>query len=167
MTKNKIAYALIAVLAIGLTSTSFAMAEPAQDKFLQFGGAPAARVHIAGSVPDIKGSIDVGKDIMSNVKVGFAEAAALAETEGKGTIVNGNLGVQNGFLVYTFSVLSGNEMKMMIIDAGDGKILHTADPITVDASSLLLSGGHGHGMFFQHTIGALAPQDTTTLDEQE
>lgn len=141
MTKNKIAYSLIAAFAIGLTTTSFAVAEPIHDKSFQSGVAPTGVV-VAG-VPDIKGTIDVGKDILDKVKVRFAEASAIAESEGKGTIMNGNLGVQNGFLVYTFSVLSGNEMKMMIIDAGDGKVLHTSEPIPAEASSLLLPGFGG------------------------
>ncbi|MBI5697538.1 MAG: hypothetical protein HZC29_03380 [Thaumarchaeota archaeon] len=164
MTKNKIAYALIAAFAIGLTTTSLAVAEPMHDKFFQFGVAPTAGVHIASSIPDIKGSVDIGKDIISNVKVGFAEASAIAESEGKGTIINGNLGVQNGFLVYTFSVLSENEMKMMIIDAGDGKILHTSEPIPAEASSLLLSGGHA--MFFKSAMpAAIELSDGTNIEE--
>jgi len=151
MTKNKLAYSLIAVLAIGITSASFAVAEPTQDKLIKSGVTSTGGIMVGNPIPDIKGSIDVGKNVLSGVKVDFAEAAALAETEGKGTVINGNLGVQSGYLVYTFSIMSGNEMKIMIIDAGNSKILHTSEPMPADASSFLLSG---HGTMF---FGPIVP----------
>lgn len=167
MTKNKLAYSLIAVLAIGITSASLAVAEPVQDKLFQFGVASTAGIRVESQIPDIKGTINVGNDILSSVKVGFAEAAALAETEGKGTVINGNLGVQNGYLVYTFSILSENEMKMMIIDAGDGKILHTSEPMPADASFLL--SGH-RAVFLSHTAPTameFSSDGNTTFEEQK
>lgn len=166
MTKNKLAYALIAVLAIGITSVSIAVAEPVQDKIFKFGIAPTAGIQISSPVPDIKGSVDIGRDILSSVKVDFAEAAAIAETQGKGTVINGNLGVQNGFLVYTFSILSENEMKMMIVDAGNGKVLHTSEPMPADASSLLLSGGYA--VFFDTMLPpTIGFSDDANIEEQK
>ena len=147
MTKNKTAYALIAgILAITI-SASFAMAEPVEtkDKSIQFrtGPTPAGGM-LLGPFPEIKGSVDVGKDVMSSVKIDFPEAASIAETKEGGAVVNGNLGVQNGYLVYTFSVVSDNQMRIVIVDAGDGKVLYTSEPIQSNAASLLFSGGVFH-----------------------
>lgn len=167
MTKIKTMFALIAILAIGATTMSFALAQPIQDTF-QISAAPTAGIRVEGPIPDIKGTVDVSKNILSSAKVGFAEASAIAETHTKGHVINGNLGIQNGYLVYTFSTILENEMRTVLVDAGDGKVLHTSEPITADTSVLLLSGGQP--MFFSQampTMLALQSDGNFTFEQQK
>jgi hypothetical protein len=189
MTKNKIAYAFIAgILAIGITS---AFAEPEFGKFVKSKSAwPGAGVGMGDPypLPEIQGTVDVGKDIMSNdkidaarealeaarsevgndilskAKIGLAEATATAEAEGKGIATSGNLGIQSGYLIYTFTVVSENQARKVIVDAGSGDVLHVSEPMPHDVLMLI----SGQRMHFEHAVQVLAPLgDKITLDEQE
>lgn len=74
--------------------------------------------------PTITGTINVPQLIQSQVKVSFSDAANKAASAVNGTVVAGHLGVTQGYLVYTFTVTSGNQMYKVIVDAGSGSVLY-------------------------------------------
>lgn len=171
MTKNKIAYALVAaVFVVSMASVSLATAETAETKDTKHFkvASLAGQWGMANMLPDFTGSVNVGDNLLANAKIGLAEAVAIAENEAKGTATNGNLGIQNDYLVYTVSVMSENQLKSVIVDAGDGKVLYVSDGIPTDVSSILL-GGHGLG-FFHRAIAEPVPipmDENLTFEEQK
>ncbi len=79
----------------------------------------------------------------------FAEAATTAEHQvSNGVAVNGNMGVVQGYLVYTFFVMDAeNDTRYIVmIDAGNGSVLHKSDGV-----SMKDMGKFGHG--FGHGFG--------------
>jgi uncharacterized membrane protein YkoI len=84
---------------------------------------------------DIDGSVNiteqVANQILSEAKVAFPEAAATAAgAVDNGKVINGNLGVIEGFLVYSFTVVDDeNKIFTVIVDAGNGEVLHTSEPM--------------------------------------
>jgi len=101
-----------------------------QNGLLPFAVTPEEKGNFDGNhqFPVIKGSIFLGEDFSGNLssKVGIsqqnAEAAALAYTTG-GKVLSTNLGVENGYLVYTVTVLFQGQQYQVIVDAGDGSVL--------------------------------------------
>lgn len=76
-------------------------------------------------------------------------------------MVAGRLGITQGYLVYTFHVLNGgNEtMSKVIVDAGNGQVLHTSEAHAMKAFDFMHGKGKGGdwydhklagGMWFQH-----------------
>jgi uncharacterized membrane protein YkoI len=101
---------------------------------------------------DIKGSIDVRGTmqnyIKDNLKVSFATAADTAAAQVKnGTMVSGNLGIVEGFLVYKFFIVNSDTHtgNMVIVDAGNGQVLYTSDDIQMNAHGVGMLVGHGFG----------------------
>ena len=87
------------------------------------------------SIPDIQGSTNVGEQIQNLIEdsthVNFAAASTTAQNDLSGsTLVNGNLGIIQGYLVYTFSgINTADQTKtMVIVDAADGKVLFKSEP---------------------------------------
>lgn len=166
MTKNKIAYALIAaVFAVSIASVSFATAEPSQKDVLKFKADGIAGFRAASMMPEITGTVNVGDDMLAKAKTGLSEAVTSAESDAKGTATSANLGVQNGYLVYNVSVLSSGELKTVIIDAGNGKVLHISDGIPVDAFSMLTTW-HPMGLFHQAAPVAFQVDESFTPDQE-
>ncbi len=76
---------------------------------------------------NITGSINVFKVLQDNVKVSFTDAANTAQKQvSGGTVVGGHLGIVQRYLVYTFTVIdtANNTAHMVIVDAGNGKVLY-------------------------------------------
>ena len=80
-----------------------------------------------GQVPKITGSVYAGQPpknlIKDNLKVSFPQAAEIVGKQiVNGTIVTGQLGEVQGYLVYSFFVVNGeNNMGFLtIVDAGGG-----------------------------------------------
>lgn len=167
MTKNTIAYALIAgLVAIGITSATLAMAQTTEtEPTFHVSGTPIAGFKVMDLLPEIMGSINVGEDIMSSKKVSLPEAATIAEDETGGAVTTGSLGVQNGYLVYTFAVISEDQMRTVIVDAGNGEVLHVSEPHTVDAVSMLISGNHM--MKFKHVSAPWAAIHAEKITSEE
>ncbi|HSA98621.1 MAG TPA: hypothetical protein VLF17_06045, partial [Candidatus Nitrosotenuis sp.] len=92
----------------------------------------------------------------------FSEAAATAEHQvSNGAVVGGNIGVVQGYLVYTFRVMDteSNSVYMIMIDAGNGTVLNKSDAIPMKGM-----GGFGHGFghgFGGHSFGGkmMSPQN--------
>jgi hypothetical protein len=86
-------------------------------------GNPAA-ANISGSVPIISA---ISKAIASQAHVSLVNATTTAEkTIGGNSMhaLSAHLGIQNGFLVYTVSVIdASNNFHNIIVDAGNGKVL--------------------------------------------
>lgn len=120
-------------------------------------------------MPQITGSVNVEKTMKDFIKdhrtTTFAQAATTAERQvSNGAVVGGHVGIVQGYLVYTFIVMDteSSTSYMVMIDAGNGTVLHKSDAIPMKGM-----GGFGHGMFgkgfehgFGHSFGGkMMPQD--------
>ena len=109
-------------------------------------------------MPQISGSVNVEKTMKDFIKehrtTTFAQAATTAERQvSNGVVVGGKIGIVQGYLVYTFCVMDTEKdtSYMIMIDAGNGTVLHKSDAI-----SMKDMGGFGHGSFghgFGHEFG--------------
>lgn len=107
--------------------------------------------------PQISGSVNVEKTMKDFIKehrtTSFAEAATAAEHQvSNGVVVNGNIGVVQGYLVYTFCVMDTEKdtSYIVVIDAGNGAVLHKSDGISMKDMGKF---GHGFGYGFGHGFG--------------
>jgi uncharacterized membrane protein YkoI len=78
------------------------------------------------------GTINAGNEIMSKVKIDFVDAANSASKAAGGHVIGGDLTIANGYVVYSFRVISGDQEKNVIVDAGSGEVLHTSEAMQVD-----------------------------------
>ena len=134
--ENKTFYALVlgalaVAAAIGsVASVSFASAQSPENvkamKAVRFEGAPDFLTFNA-TIPEIKGSVDAGKELLSLAQVDFTTAAKTASEVGNGTVISGQMAVEQDYLVYSFDVVSGGQERTLIIDAGNGKVLHMTE----------------------------------------
>lgn len=101
-------------------------------------------------MPEITGSVNV-KDTMKNYintnqKVSFSVAASTAEKQVEnGSVVGGHIGIEQGYLVYTFCVIDtkSDTSYNIIIDAGNGKVLNKSEGMSFKSF-----GAFGHSMPF-------------------
>lgn len=116
---------------------------------------------------DIDGSVNiteqVADQILAGAKIEFAEAAVTAaDAVNDGKVIGGNLGVINGFLVYSFRVVDDNSgIYFVIVDAGDGKVLHTSDPVESMPEAVVgsIMGGPGGSFPFHSMRSGIAAQE--------
>jgi uncharacterized membrane protein YkoI len=98
-------------------------------------------------MPEFKGSVAVAphsKQTLDLARVTFLDAAATASTSASaGQAIEGDLDVEDGFLVYGFDFIapSGAHTKVLV-DAGDGKLLVTFSE-EEDTDSLQVEEGDG------------------------
>lgn len=99
--------------------------------------------------PVITGSVNVDdtikKYINENKKISFSDAAITAEKQVKnGSVVRGHVDIEQGYLVYTFSVIDTQSdiSYKIIIDAGDGKILNTSEGMPFESHEMHDFGDH-------------------------
>ena len=89
------------------------------------------------NIPEIEGTIPVGESIRENidsVKIDALEASAIAaESIEEGKILHGGIMPTQGYLVYHYAVLSptDDQLYRVIVDAGNGEILHTTEGISL------------------------------------
>lgn len=139
--------ALAVAAAIGsVASFSFASAQTSEEPENVMVRATGAHDIFYGGIgmsafPEIEGSINAGSEVMSKAETSFIEAAQIATDAGNGTVVGGDMTIEQGYLVYVFRVLSGDAVKTVIVDAGDGEVLHVSEGVEMDALSAI--GGHG------------------------
>ena len=93
-------------------------------------------------LPNITGSVNVGQTaksfIKDNLKVSFSQAADIAGKQiTNGTVVGGHLGVVQGYLVYKFFAVNPTTHTgyLIIVDAGNGKVLYTSQGQQMGGSS--------------------------------
>ena len=98
-------------------------------------------------MPQINGSVNLQQQttklIQENVKVSFTSAASTAQSQVEGgTVIAGHLGVMQGYLVYMFNVASydGGTSRIVIVDAGNGQVLHTSDAFPLQLGGLGFGG---------------------------
>lgn len=146
-----------AVIGVGLLAVAFTA----------FGTHLAEAASSAGSkMPAIAGSVNVKqtmKDYVDkNTNTSFSNAASIAQKEvTNGSVVSGHIGIEQGFLVYTFCVLdtASETSYFVIVDAGNGKVLYKSEGIDFKEMN-----GFGHGGFmkkFGHSgehFGKMMPQ---------
>lgn len=79
--------------------------------------------------PSIQGSINLKQIIFSSIKVKFSEASdTAASAVDNGIVLGGRLTVMQGYLIYHFQVVDGNNMVYsVIVDPGTGQILYKSD----------------------------------------
>ena len=99
---------------------------------------PCSLISSLSQLPTINGSINAGQTVKNfikdNLKVSFVQASEIAGKQiANGTIVSGHLGVVQGYLVYTFFIVNGQDHTghLIIVDAGNGKVLYTSQGQTI------------------------------------
>lgn len=147
--ENKKLYALVlgalaVAAAIGSVATvSFASAQTPEDQKVIKWGIGGPDVKFMQAFPKVNGTINVSDEIMSMVKVDFVDAANTAADAANGNVVGGDLTIMNGYVVYSFRVISGDMEKNVIVDAGNGEVLDTSEGFPAN----LLSEMGGKGFF--------------------
>ncbi|MEM2139497.1 hypothetical protein [Nitrososphaera sp.] len=159
--------ALAAAAAIGsIGSFSLASAQAPDEaktftvEVTRIGGPADVFYSSLSAFPEITGSVDAGDELMSRVGVGFAEAAGIAADAGNGSVIGGNLTIEQGYVVYVFRVFSDDTQKMVIVDAGNGSVLHVSEGTEMDALAAL--GGHG-----QFGFGAVKVFKAPEIQEEQ
>jgi hypothetical protein len=112
------------------------------------------------AIPQIEGSVNVGDAMKSFITehktVKFSDASSTAEAQvANGVVAHGNIGVVQGYLVYTFFVVDSenNAGYKVVIDAGNGKVLHKSE-----GTSFKEMDGFSHKPFgFGHGSGGFCP----------
>jgi uncharacterized membrane protein YkoI len=102
-------------------------------------------------IPQLNGSVNereqANQFIQDNVQVPFATALETAQAEvGNGTAISGRLGIVQGYLVYIFKVANfdAETSRLVIVDAGNGAVLHTSGDMPLYFGGLGCGGGGGH-----------------------
>src|ERR687897_893854 len=108
-------------------------------------------------IPQLNGSVNVREQsnqfIQDNVQVPFATALETAQAEvGNETAISGRLGIVEGYLVYIFKVANfdAETSRLVIVDAGNGAVLHTSGDMPLYVGGLGSGrggGGHHHRGF--------------------
>jgi uncharacterized membrane protein YkoI len=128
-------------------------------------GVSVASAQVTGSTgqtgqqpPKIQGSINIEQILLSNVKTSFTDAANTAATAPgitNGKVIGGSLTMAQGFLVYKFQVIDGNNMAYsVIIDPSNGSILYTSPGHTFHLEAFGM--GYGGGMKHKFHMGGLS-----------
>ena len=128
--------------------------------------------------PKIQGSINIEQNLMSKVTVSFSDAANTAASGSTaspitgGKVISGNLMPMQGYLVYAFKVIDGNNMVYtVIIDPTSGSVLyvstgHTFHSFGMGQAGGMMRGHHmgGNGWKSQNAPsgGTVAPGTTTS-----
>jgi uncharacterized membrane protein YkoI len=103
-------------------------------------------------VPQLNGSVNVREQsnqfIQDSVQVPFATALETAQAEvGNGTAISGSLGIVQGYLVYIFKLANfdAETSRIVIVDAGNGSVLHTSGDMPLYFGGLGCGAGFGGG----------------------
>jgi len=140
-------------------------------------GMSAASAQTTGQTntkPTITGSINIEQTLMSKVTVSFSDAANTAAAGSTaspitgGKVISGSLKPMQGYLVYAFKVIDGNNMVYtVIVDPSSGSVLyvstgHTFHGFGMGQSGGMMRGYHmgGHGWNKQSPPGGAAPSSS-------
>lgn len=141
---------IVAVLAIGAVSAILVASSLAQTTAQQ--EQQKMRLWSNEGIPEINGSVSIVNEtidfINENVRVSFAAAAETAQSQvPDGRVFGGYLGVVQGYLVYKFFVVNTANQTgyLVIVDAGNGEVLHTSEgrPLGSFSHSMYGEGWHG------------------------
>jgi hypothetical protein len=150
-----------AISGIGiLLATAFVLATPLENSWAQQQQQQQREMNEStnasqyGGIPKINGSVNVGEGIKNffaeNAKTPFITGAQTAQDQvANGTVLGGHIGVTQGYLTYTYFVVNPtNDMAhKVIIDAGNGQVLHTSEGKQIGSmdQSMFESFGQGRG----------------------
>ena len=103
-------------------------------------------------IPQLNGSVNIRQQsnqfIQESVQVPFATALETAQAEvGNGTAISGRLGVVQGYLAYIFKLANFDTetSRIVIVDSGNGSVLHTSGDMPLYFGGLGCGGGSGGG----------------------
>ncbi|MDF2728041.1 MAG: hypothetical protein K0S84_1584 [Nitrososphaera sp.] len=109
------------------------------------------KVVVFGGI-QLNGSVNIRQQsnqfIQESVQVPFATALETAQAEvGNGTAISGRLGVVQGYLAYIFKLANFDTetSRIVIVDAGNGSVLHTSGDMPLYFGGLGCGGGFGGG----------------------
>ena len=112
-------------------------------------------------IPQLNGSVNIREQsnqfIQESVQVPFATALETAQAEvGNGTAISGRLGVIQGYLVYIFKLANfdAETSRIVIVDAGNGSVLHTSGDMPLYFGGLRCGGGIGGGHHYHKGFGS-------------
>jgi uncharacterized membrane protein YkoI len=115
-------------------------------------------------IPQLNGSVNIPEQsnqfIQQSVQVPFATALETAQAEvGNGTAISGRLGVVQGYVVYIFKLANfdAETSRIVIVDAGNGSVLHTSGDMPLYFGGLGCGGGGfggGGGHHFEKGFGS-------------
>jgi uncharacterized membrane protein YkoI len=141
-----------AILGAGiLLGTTFILATPLENSWAQQSQQQKETSETSNAfqyddIPKINGSVNVRDGIKNffaeNTKVPFVTGAQTAQSQiANGTVLGGHIDVTQGYLTYTYFVVNptNDTTHKVIIDAGNGQLLHTSEGKQI--------GSAGHSMF--------------------
>lgn len=132
--QKKPVVALIAVVGIIATVLMLPTSILAQDS-----RADSIKVTDDSSQNKIEGTIKVAsflQQLVSQAKITLAEASDNAADEADGDAIAGRLAVVDGFLVYKIEVLKDDNLRSVIVDAGNGSVLFMSEQKSVNGHTL-------------------------------
>lgn len=109
-------------------------------------------------IPQLNGSVNIVEQsnqfIQDSIQVPFATALETAQSEaGNGTTaISGRLGIVQGYLVYIVKVANfdSETSRTVVVDAGNGAVLHTSGDMPLYFEDLGCEGGRHHKGFGSH-----------------
>jgi uncharacterized membrane protein YkoI len=112
-------------------------------------------------IPQLNGSVNIRQQsnqfIQESVQVPFATALETAQAEvGNGTAISGRLGVVQGYLAYIFKLANFDTetSRIVIVDSGNGSVLHTSGDMPLYFGGLGCGGGFGGGGHHHKSFGS-------------
>jgi uncharacterized membrane protein YkoI len=151
-----------------LVLTAFIVTSPignswAQQSLQQRGMDRTTNASQYGETPNINGSVNVRDGLKNffaeNAKVPFITAAQTAQGQiANGTVLGGHIDVTQGYLTYTYMIAdpTNDTVHKVIIDAGNGQVLHTSEGKQIGSlgKSIFEPFGQGRGHEgFGHGLG--------------
>jgi hypothetical protein len=104
-------------------------------------------------IPKVNGSVNVRDGIKSflveNTKVPFITGAQTAQDQiANGTVLGGHIGTTQGYLTYTYLVVSptNDTAHKVIVDAGNGQVIHTSEGKQLGSVARSMFGSFGEGI---------------------
>ena len=104
-------------------------------------------------IPKVNGSVNVRDGIKSflveNTKVPFITGAQTAQDQiANGTVLGGHIGMTQGYLTYTYLVVSptNDTAHKVIVDAGNGQVIRTSEGKQLGSVARSMFGSLGEGI---------------------
>jgi hypothetical protein len=104
-------------------------------------------------IPKVNGSVNVRDGIKSflleNTKVPFITGAQTAQDQiANGTVLGGHIGMTQGYLTYTYLVVSptNDTAHKVIVDTGNGQVIHTSEGKQLGSVARSMFGSFGEGI---------------------
>jgi uncharacterized membrane protein YkoI len=114
-------------------------------------------------IPKVNGSVNVRDGIknflVENTKVPFITGAQTAQDQiANGTVLGGHIGMTQGYLTYTYLVVSptNDTAHKVIVDAGNGQVIHTSEGKQLGSVARSMFGSFGEGIGHERLGGISA-----------